>query len=84
MQFPFQLLPQADFDVIGFGTNAVDHLIRVPAYPAFDSKVELTGYTKTPAVKLPQRWSASNGWDLKRRMPEDLVPMPKVSLACKH
>jgi len=46
MQFPFQLLPQADFDVIGFGTNAVDHLISVPAYPAFDSKVELTGYTK--------------------------------------
>lgn len=46
MQFPFQLLPAADFDVVGFGTNAVDHLIRVPEYPAFDSKIELTGYAR--------------------------------------
>lgn len=46
MKFPFELLPTAEFDVVGFGTNAVDHLIRVPEYPAFDSKVELTGYAK--------------------------------------
>lgn len=46
MQFPFHLLPDADFDVVGFGTNAVDHLIRVPKYPDYDSKIELTGYTR--------------------------------------
>ena len=46
MQFPFQLLRHTEFDVVGFGTNAVDHLIRVPEYPAFDSKVKFTGYTK--------------------------------------
>jgi sugar/nucleoside kinase (ribokinase family) len=27
--------------VVGFGLNAVDHLIVVPAYPAFDTKVRL-------------------------------------------
>jgi sugar/nucleoside kinase (ribokinase family) len=46
MKFPFQVLPAADFDVLGFGTNAIDHLIRVPKYPAFDSKIELTSYTR--------------------------------------
>lgn len=46
MKFPFELLQGAEFDVIGFGTNAVDHLIRVPEYPRHDSKVELTGYAK--------------------------------------
>ena len=45
MQFPFQLLSHSDFDVVGFGTNAVDHLICVPEYPPFDSKIELSGYS---------------------------------------
>lgn len=38
MRFPFELLPSKDFDAVGFGLNAVDHLIVVPEYPAFDSK----------------------------------------------
>lgn len=46
MIFPFQLLPTNEFDAVGFGTNAVDYLIRVPEYPAFNSKVELSGYTQ--------------------------------------
>jgi len=46
MQFPFQLLSSSEFDVVGFGTNAVDHLIGVGEYPSFDSKVELTRYAK--------------------------------------
>lgn len=44
MQFPFELKKDADLDVLGFGTNAVDFLIQVPHYPEFNSKVELTGY----------------------------------------
>ena len=44
MQFPFQLKDQTDFDVLGFGTNAVDFLIQVPHYPEYNSKVELTRY----------------------------------------
>lgn len=45
MQFPFSLPKNKDFDVVGFGTNAVDYLIQVPEYPAFNSKIELTEYT---------------------------------------
>lgn len=46
MKFPFDLKGDKAFDVVGFGTNAVDFLIQVPVYPAFDSKVELTEYTQ--------------------------------------
>ena len=32
---------------MGFGLNAVDHLIVVPEYPAFDTKVRFTDYQKS-------------------------------------
>ena len=41
MQFPFLLADNKEFDAVGFGLNAVDHLIVVPEYPAFDTKVRL-------------------------------------------
>jgi len=46
MQFPFQLNKDREFDVVGFGTNAVDYLIEVPNYPSFNSKTELNKYTR--------------------------------------
>ena len=46
MQFPFQPARDREFDCIGFGTNAVDYLIEVPEYPAFNSKIELARYAQ--------------------------------------
>ena len=46
MKFPFKLLSNRDFDAVGFGTNAIDYLIQVPEYPAFNSKIELDGYVQ--------------------------------------
>jgi ribokinase/sulfofructose kinase len=46
MQFPFQTISDREFDAVGFGTNAVDFLVEVPEYPAFNSKVELNQYTQ--------------------------------------
>src|SRR5689334_13602955 len=46
MKFPFQTIARREFDVVGFGTNAVDFLIEVPGYPLFNSKVELNQYTQ--------------------------------------
>ncbi|MBA2495222.1 MAG: carbohydrate kinase family protein, partial [Acidobacteria bacterium] len=46
MQFPFKIAENKEFDVVGFGTNAVDYLIQVPEYPAFNSKIELDDYTQ--------------------------------------
>jgi hypothetical protein len=39
MRFPLPIPEARDFDAVGFGLNAVDHLIVVPEYPAFDTKV---------------------------------------------
>ena len=41
MRFPFSLPTDKSFDATGFGLNAVDHLVVVPEYPAFDSKLRL-------------------------------------------
>ncbi len=41
MKFPLTLPTGRQFDAAGFGLNAVDHLIVVPEYPAFDTKIRL-------------------------------------------
>ena len=59
MQFPFKLESNREFDAVGFGLNAVDHLIVVPEYPAFDTKMRLVehkqaagGQTATAMIAL--------------------------------
>jgi sulfofructose kinase len=47
VRIPFDIPDQKEFDAVGFGLNAVDHLIVVPAYPAFDTKVRFTAYEKS-------------------------------------
>jgi sulfofructose kinase len=47
LRIPFKVSDKKDFDAVGFGLNAVDHLIVVPAYPAFDTKVRFTDYQKS-------------------------------------
>lgn len=46
MHFPFRLAGEKEFDAVGFGLNAVDHLVVVPAYPAFDTKTRLTEHVQ--------------------------------------
>lgn len=59
MDFPLKLASDKPFDAVGFGLNAVDHLIVVPAYPAFDTKIRFLehkqsagGQTATAMVTL--------------------------------
>ena len=59
MRFPLTLPTNKPFDAVGFGLNAVDHLIVVPKYPAFDTKTRLLehklsagGQTATAMVAL--------------------------------
>lgn len=47
LQFPFALPPEREFDAVGFGLNAVDHLVVVPAYPAFDTKTRLVEHVQS-------------------------------------
>ncbi|MCW5950261.1 MAG: carbohydrate kinase family protein [Pyrinomonadaceae bacterium] len=46
MNTSFLLPDNKPFDVVGFGTNAVDHLITVPEYPRYNSKIELTEHVQ--------------------------------------
>jgi sugar/nucleoside kinase (ribokinase family) len=59
MKFPIKLPGNKKFDAVGFGLNAVDHLIVVPKYPEFDTKMRLLehkqsagGQTATAMVAL--------------------------------
>jgi sulfofructose kinase len=52
MYFPFKLTENKEFDVVGFGTNAVDYLIIVPEYPLFNSKIELTDYVQAAGGEI--------------------------------
>ena len=47
MRFPFKLRAGKDFDAVGFGLNAVDHLVVVPEYPAFDTKTRLVEHVQS-------------------------------------
>src|ERR1700674_1715056 len=47
MRLPFSIPEQKEFDAVGFGLNAVDHLIVVPEYPAFDTKTRFTEHEKS-------------------------------------
>ena len=47
MRFPFHIPAEREFDAVGFGLNAVDHLIVAPAYPAFDTKTRLTEHLRS-------------------------------------
>lgn len=47
MQFPFSLAQDKRFDAAGFGLNAVDQLIVVPEYPAFDAKIRFLAHRQS-------------------------------------
>ena len=47
MRFPLTLANNKQFDAVGFGLNAVDHLIVVPEYPAFDTKIRFVEHKQT-------------------------------------
>src|ERR1051325_4112047 len=47
MHFPLSLPANKPFDAVGFGLNAVDHLIVVPECPAFDTKMRLLAHKQS-------------------------------------
>jgi sulfofructose kinase len=47
VRLPFTLPSGREFDCVGFGLNAVDHLIVVPEYPEFDTKVRLLEHVRS-------------------------------------
>jgi sugar/nucleoside kinase (ribokinase family) len=45
MEFGIEIPTRKPFDAVALGLNAVDHLIVVPRYPEFNSKIQLLSHT---------------------------------------
>jgi sulfofructose kinase len=52
MRFARTLPKDREFDVIGFGLNAVDHLVTIPRFPAFNTKTRLTAHQEMPGGQV--------------------------------
>jgi sulfofructose kinase len=58
-------LPKVDF--VGAGVNSLDTLIRLPRFPAFDSKVEVTSTHILPGGQVATAAVACHRWGLSTR-----------------
>jgi len=65
VRIPLQIPDQKDFDAVGFGLNAVDHLIVVPEYPAFDTKTRFIEYEKSAGGQTASAMTALQRLGLK-------------------
>ena len=65
MRLPFTIHTKKEFDAIGFGLNAVDHLIVVPEYPAFDTKTRFIEYEKSAGGQTASAMTALQRLGLK-------------------
>jgi len=54
-------------DVVGVGLNATDTIIRLPQFPAFDSKVEFMSAETLPGGQVASALVACARWGLKTR-----------------
>jgi sulfofructose kinase len=54
-------------DVVGVGLNATDTLIRLPHFPAFDSKVEFLSADVLPGGQVASAMVACSQWGLRAR-----------------
>ncbi|HKX27928.1 MAG TPA: carbohydrate kinase family protein [Blastocatellia bacterium] len=52
MKFAFSIPADRRFDVVGFGLNAVDHLVTIPRFPQFNTKVRLSDHRQMPGGQV--------------------------------
>ena len=65
MRLTFTIHKKKEFDAVGFGLNAVDHLIVVPEYPAFDTKTRFIEYEKSAGGQTASAMTALQRLGLK-------------------
>jgi len=65
LRLPFTIHKKKEFDAVGFGLNAVDHLIVVPEYPAFDTKTRFIEYEKSAGGQTASAMTALQRLGLK-------------------
>jgi hypothetical protein len=67
MEFSFTLPDDREFDVVGFGLNAVGHLVPTSRFPSFNTKVRLTDHRQMSGGQIS---SAMVGAELMVRKPK--------------
>jgi sugar/nucleoside kinase (ribokinase family) len=94
MNFSFTLPTDRPFDVVGFGLNAVDHLVAIPRFPHFNTKVRLTSHDQmtggqvSSAMVGAQRlglraaYIGKVGYDNEGRM--QIESLQKEGVDCEH
>src|SRR5437764_6911426 len=65
MHFPLELPRKKEFDAVGFGLNAVDHLIVVHEYSALDTKTRFIEYEKSAGGQTASAMTALQRLGLK-------------------
>jgi sugar/nucleoside kinase (ribokinase family) len=55
------------FDVVGVGLNAVDTLVVVPEYPAFNSKIEISDHRRCGGGQVATALAACQRWGLRTK-----------------
>jgi sulfofructose kinase len=55
------------FDVVGMGLNAVDHICVVPRFPKYEEKLRMVDFRKSPGGQVASALTACAKWGLKAR-----------------
>lgn len=67
MRFELKLPEGRAYDVVGFGLNAVDHIVVVPAYPEFNTKVRLIEHSRQTGGQVASALTALQRLGCKTR-----------------
>jgi sugar/nucleoside kinase (ribokinase family) len=76
-----------EFDVVGMGLNAVDHICVVPRFPRYEEKLRMLDFRKTPGGQVASALTACARWGLKAKYigkvgGDDLGALSLASLEC--
>lgn len=56
-----------DFDVVGMGLNAVDHICVVPRFPRYQEKLRMDDFKRTVGGQVASALVACSRWELKTK-----------------
>ena len=59
--------PGFEFDVVGMGLNAVDHICVVPRFPKYEEKLRMVDFRKSPGGQVASALAACAAWGLRAR-----------------
>jgi len=56
-----------EYDVVGMGLNAVDHICVIPRFPKYDEKLRMVDFKRSPGGQVASALVACSRWGLKTR-----------------